>query len=162
MYESPGADIVRADHAEKLHELPDEYFTDVLPAAKKIAIALGAENYNLLQVSGGSPCLILIHSDALHPAIEQRPDRPPGGRPRPLSCHPQARSIRHRGPRRRLASTEAFDGRAEEASRGARVEAVNLGDHAYSKVYSRDARWMEPVRHRVQGVSLYHAVSEVR
>ena len=39
------------DHAEKMHELPDEYFADVLPAAKKIALALNAENYNLLQVS---------------------------------------------------------------------------------------------------------------
>lgn len=42
--------------------MPDEYFADVLPAAKKIAIAIGAENYNLLQVSGGSPCLMLILS----------------------------------------------------------------------------------------------------
>ncbi len=39
-----------SDHAEKLHEVPDEYFADVLPAAKKIAIALNAQNYNLLQV----------------------------------------------------------------------------------------------------------------
>ncbi|KAI0365352.1 HIT-like protein [Pilatotrama ljubarskyi] len=44
--------IIPKYHAEKLHELPDEYFTDVLPAAKKIAIALGAENYNLLQNNG--------------------------------------------------------------------------------------------------------------
>ena len=35
---------------EKLHEVPDEYFADVLPTAKKIALALGVENYNLLQV----------------------------------------------------------------------------------------------------------------
>ena len=39
------------DHAEKLHEVPDEYFADVLPAAKQIALALNAENYNLLQVN---------------------------------------------------------------------------------------------------------------
>jgi hypothetical protein len=38
------------DHAEKLHELPDEYLADALPIAKKIAIAQGAENYNILQV----------------------------------------------------------------------------------------------------------------
>jgi diadenosine tetraphosphate (Ap4A) HIT family hydrolase len=37
-------------HAEKLHELPDEYLADALPIAKKIAIAQGAENYNILQV----------------------------------------------------------------------------------------------------------------
>ncbi|KAL1936972.1 hypothetical protein VTO73DRAFT_2824 [Trametes versicolor] len=44
--------IIPKYHAEKLHEVPDEYFADVLPAAKKIAIALGAENYNLLQNNG--------------------------------------------------------------------------------------------------------------
>lgn len=38
------------DHAAKLHELPDEYLTDVLPIAKKIATAQGLENYNILQV----------------------------------------------------------------------------------------------------------------
>ncbi|OSC98044.1 HIT-like protein [Trametes coccinea BRFM310] len=44
--------IIPKYHAEKLHEVPDEYFADVLPAAKKIALALGAENYNLLQNNG--------------------------------------------------------------------------------------------------------------
>ncbi|KAI1788901.1 HIT-like protein [Ganoderma leucocontextum] len=44
--------IVPKYHAEKLHELPDDYLPDVLPAAKKIALALGAENYNLLQNNG--------------------------------------------------------------------------------------------------------------
>ncbi|KAH9891887.1 HIT-like protein [Cubamyces lactineus] len=44
--------IIPKYHAEKLHEVPDEYFTDVLPAAKKIALALEAENYNLLQNNG--------------------------------------------------------------------------------------------------------------
>lgn len=39
------------DHAEKLHDIPDEYLRDALPIAKKIAIALGCENYNILQVS---------------------------------------------------------------------------------------------------------------
>src|ERR1700677_434057 len=38
------------DHAEKLHELPDEYLVDVMPIAKKIALAQGLENYNILQV----------------------------------------------------------------------------------------------------------------
>lgn len=38
------------DHAEKFHELPDEYMSDILPAAKKIALALGLTDYNLLQV----------------------------------------------------------------------------------------------------------------
>ena len=38
------------DHAEKLHQLPDEHLADLLPIAKKIAVAQGAENYNVLQV----------------------------------------------------------------------------------------------------------------
>ncbi|KAG6379414.1 HIT domain-containing protein [Boletus reticuloceps] len=33
-----------------MHELPDEYLADALPIAKKIALAQGLENYNILQV----------------------------------------------------------------------------------------------------------------
>ncbi|KAL0960559.1 hypothetical protein HGRIS_005595 [Hohenbuehelia grisea] len=44
--------IIPKYHAEKLHELPDEYLADALPIAKKIATALGAENYNILQNNG--------------------------------------------------------------------------------------------------------------
>lgn len=40
------------DHAEKMHELPDEYLADAMPIAKKIAVALGSENYNILQNNG--------------------------------------------------------------------------------------------------------------
>ena len=40
------------DHAEKLHELPEEYLSDMLPIAKKIAVAQGLENYNILQNNG--------------------------------------------------------------------------------------------------------------
>ena len=35
-----------------MHELPDQYLTDVLPIAKKIAIAQGVPNYNILQNNG--------------------------------------------------------------------------------------------------------------
>lgn len=42
---------LRPDCAVKMHELPDEYLADAMPIAKKIAIALGVENYNILQVS---------------------------------------------------------------------------------------------------------------
>jgi len=40
------------DHAEKMHGLPDEYLADAMPVAKKIAMALGVENYNILQNNG--------------------------------------------------------------------------------------------------------------
>ena len=46
-----GLSIAVVDHAEKLHQLPDEYLADAMPIAKKIAVAQGAENYNILQVS---------------------------------------------------------------------------------------------------------------
>ncbi|GLB38568.1 putative HIT domain containing protein [Lyophyllum shimeji] len=44
--------IVPKHHAEKLHDLPDAYLEDVLPIAKKIALAQGFENYNVLQNNG--------------------------------------------------------------------------------------------------------------
>jgi diadenosine tetraphosphate (Ap4A) HIT family hydrolase len=40
------------DHAAKLHELPDSEMSELLPAAKKIAAALGCEDYNVLQNNG--------------------------------------------------------------------------------------------------------------
>jgi len=44
--------IIPKYHAEKLHEVPDEYFADTLPIAKKIATALGVQDYNILQNNG--------------------------------------------------------------------------------------------------------------
>lgn len=39
------------DHGAKLHDLPDEHLTELLPVVKKIAVAVGAQDYNVLQVS---------------------------------------------------------------------------------------------------------------
>ncbi|GJE92575.1 HIT family protein [Phanerochaete sordida] len=44
--------VIPKYHGEKLHDVPDEYLAAALPAAKKIAVALGAENYNILQNNG--------------------------------------------------------------------------------------------------------------
>ncbi|KAF5372071.1 hypothetical protein D9758_004988 [Tetrapyrgos nigripes] len=44
--------IIPKYHAAKMHELPDEYLADAMPIAKKIALAQGAENYNILQNNG--------------------------------------------------------------------------------------------------------------
>ena len=38
-----------------MHELPDEYLSDAMPVAKKIALAQGIENYNILQVGFVAP-----------------------------------------------------------------------------------------------------------
>lgn len=43
--------ILTPDHAPKLTDLPDDQMGDILPMAKKLAKASGAENYNILQVS---------------------------------------------------------------------------------------------------------------
>ncbi|KAF8424787.1 HIT-like protein [Boletus edulis BED1] len=44
--------VIPKDHTVKMHELPDEYLADALPIAKKIALAQGLENYNILQNNG--------------------------------------------------------------------------------------------------------------
>jgi hypothetical protein len=35
-----------------MHQLPDDCLADLLPVAKKIALAIGCENYNILQNNG--------------------------------------------------------------------------------------------------------------
>jgi diadenosine tetraphosphate (Ap4A) HIT family hydrolase len=44
--------IITIDHAEFFHQVPDDILADMLPLAKKVAIASGldAGQYNLLQV----------------------------------------------------------------------------------------------------------------
>lgn len=44
--------IIPKHHAAKMHELPDDSLADILPVAKKIAIATGATDYNVLQNNG--------------------------------------------------------------------------------------------------------------
>jgi len=38
------------DHAKTLADLPDEYLREIGPAVKKVALATGAMDYNILQV----------------------------------------------------------------------------------------------------------------
>ncbi|KAH8822597.1 HIT-like protein [Flagelloscypha sp. PMI_526] len=44
--------VIPKFHAAKLHQLPDEYLADAMPLAKKIALAQGIEDYNILQNNG--------------------------------------------------------------------------------------------------------------
>jgi len=44
--------IIPKTHGEKLTDIPDDELAESLPVAKKIAAALGAENYNVLQNNG--------------------------------------------------------------------------------------------------------------
>lgn len=45
----------------KLHELSDESLADILPVAKKVAAAVGAEHYNLLQNNGREAHQVVDH-----------------------------------------------------------------------------------------------------
>ncbi|TPX46870.1 hypothetical protein SeLEV6574_g02969 [Synchytrium endobioticum] len=49
---STGHLVIPKAHAQYLHEVPDESLADLLPVAKKIASAIGAKNYNVLQNNG--------------------------------------------------------------------------------------------------------------
>ncbi|GMM50368.1 adenosine 5'-monophosphoramidase [Starmerella bacillaris] len=60
--------IIPKYHGEKLHNLPDEHLADLLPLAKKIAIAskldisgLDGEGYNLLQNNGSIAHQVVPH-----------------------------------------------------------------------------------------------------
>ncbi|KAL0090666.1 HIT-like domain-containing protein [Phycomyces blakesleeanus] len=44
--------VIPKYHAEFLHQVPDEYLVDVMPLTKKIAIAAGLKEYNVLQNNG--------------------------------------------------------------------------------------------------------------
>ncbi|KAK4699925.1 histidine triad (HIT) family protein, partial [Phenoliferia sp. Uapishka_3] len=44
--------IIPKHHGAKLHDLPDEALVELLPIVKKIAVAVGCENYNVLQNNG--------------------------------------------------------------------------------------------------------------
>ncbi|KAF8601354.1 HIT-like protein [Ceratobasidium sp. AG-I] len=41
--------VIPKYHGEKLHDIPDDYLVDLLPIVKKIAVATGATDYNILQ-----------------------------------------------------------------------------------------------------------------
>ena len=74
-----------ADHGEKLHDVPDEDLKEVMVVAKKIAVAQGLVDYNILQVS-----ILNVHAlllawptpDLSSPSISHhyllRPTLPPG------------------------------------------------------------------------------------
>ncbi|KAL8812367.1 MAG: hypothetical protein Q9223_000610 [Gallowayella weberi] len=44
--------VIPKHHGAKLTDIPDESLTEILPVAKKIAKAMNAENYNILQNNG--------------------------------------------------------------------------------------------------------------
>ncbi|KAL5482330.1 HNT1 [Sanghuangporus weigelae] len=53
--------VIPKDHGEKLTDVDDAYLADTLIVAKKIAKALGSENYNVLQNNGTLAHQIVPH-----------------------------------------------------------------------------------------------------
>ncbi|KZS89497.1 HIT-like protein [Sistotremastrum niveocremeum HHB9708] len=53
--------VIPKYHAEKLHELPDEYLAEAMPIAKKLALAIGAPDYNILQNNGKNAHQVVPH-----------------------------------------------------------------------------------------------------
>ncbi|EEA23801.1 Adenosine 5'-monophosphoramidase [Talaromyces marneffei ATCC 18224] len=53
--------VIPKFHGAKLTDIPDEYLTELLPVAKKIAVATGAEDFNVLQNNGRAAHQLVDH-----------------------------------------------------------------------------------------------------
>ncbi|KAI0737974.1 HIT-like protein [Daedaleopsis nitida] len=63
--------IIPKFHSNRMDEVPDEHLAEILPLAKKIANAMGLENYNLLQNNGK---LAFQHVFHVHFHLIPKPD----------------------------------------------------------------------------------------
>ncbi|KNC76451.1 hypothetical protein SARC_11052, partial [Sphaeroforma arctica JP610] len=46
---------------ERLHDIPDNYLADLLPVAKRVAVASGVTDYNILQNNGAIAHQVVKH-----------------------------------------------------------------------------------------------------
>ncbi|OMJ23937.1 Hit family protein 1 [Smittium culicis] len=53
--------VIPKYHAEKTHQVPDEYLADILPQTRKLALAMGLTDYNILQNNGA-----IAHQEVMH------------------------------------------------------------------------------------------------
>ncbi|KAF8550544.1 HIT-like protein [Imleria badia] len=67
--------VIPKFHAAKMHELPNEYLTDAIALAKKIAIDHGLEDYNILQNNGRVAYQSVDH---VHFHVISKPDEDSG------------------------------------------------------------------------------------
>ncbi|KAG7293852.1 hypothetical protein NEMBOFW57_003912 [Staphylotrichum longicolle] len=44
--------VIPKHHGEKLTDVPDDHLSEILPIAKKLVVATGAQEYNILQNNG--------------------------------------------------------------------------------------------------------------
>ena len=67
--------LIPKQHVERMHEIPEDVLSDILPIAKKIALALGIQDYNLLQNNGSIAHQVIKH---VHFHIIPKPDTKQG------------------------------------------------------------------------------------
>jgi len=67
--------VIPKFHARTIADLPDEYLADIGPVVKKVAVATGAENYNILQNNGK---LAFQHVDHVHFHVVPKPNEKEG------------------------------------------------------------------------------------
>ncbi|KAJ9148571.1 hypothetical protein NKR23_g4759 [Pleurostoma richardsiae] len=53
--------VIPKFHGEKLADIPDDYLTEILPVAKKLVLAAGVKDYNVLQNNGA-----IAHQEVQH------------------------------------------------------------------------------------------------
>lgn len=53
--------MIPKTHGERLHDVPDDELAELLPAAKKLALATGAVDYNILQNNGSIAHQVVGH-----------------------------------------------------------------------------------------------------
>ncbi|KAG9229848.1 hit family protein [Amylocarpus encephaloides] len=53
--------VIPKHHGAKLTEIPDDQLSEILPVVKKLVVATGAENYNVLQNNG-----LIAHQEVDH------------------------------------------------------------------------------------------------
>lgn len=67
--------VIPKYHAVTLHDLPDEYLRDILPIAKKVALATGVKDFNILQNNGK---IAFQHVDHVHFHVVPKPNKEEG------------------------------------------------------------------------------------
>ncbi|PWN52655.1 putative HNT1-adenosine 5`-monophosphoramidase [Violaceomyces palustris] len=67
--------VIPKHHGAKLHEIPDDYLAELLPVAKKLAIATGSDQYNILQNNGRLAHQLVDH---VHVHMIPKPDEKQG------------------------------------------------------------------------------------
>ncbi|EPQ26226.1 uncharacterized protein PFL1_06161 [Pseudozyma flocculosa PF-1] len=67
--------VIPKHHGAKLHDIPDDDLRELLPVAKKIAIASGAQDYNILQNNGRIAHQVVDH---VHFHVIPKPDEKQG------------------------------------------------------------------------------------